>query len=76
MSWNRLIRQTHRWVSLVFSVLVAFLTVVSLTQEAPPEWIFYLPLPLLAVLLLTGLYMFVLPYLGGRQAGGVGQALD
>jgi len=28
----------------------------------PPPWITYSPLPPLALLLFTGLYMFVLPY--------------
>jgi hypothetical protein len=39
----------------------------------PPDWITYSPLVPLAFLLLTGLYMFVLPYaLKRRSARGAG----
>ena len=35
----------------------------------PPPWITYSPLPPLALLLFTGLYMFVLPYAIRRRSG-------
>jgi hypothetical protein len=41
------------------AVIAAF---VALAQEKPVVWVSYLPLPPLALLLFTGLYMFVLPY--------------
>ncbi len=34
-----------------------------------PEWFFYQPLPPLAVLIPTGLDMFVLPYFRSQQNG-------
>ena len=39
----------------------------------PPDWVTYAPLPPLALLLLTGLYLFVQPYLrqpAARRAPG------
>lgn len=72
MNWNSLIRTTHRWLSLGFTLLAILVTVLALTQEQPAEWIFYTPLLPLALLLLTGLYLFVLPYVarwrGGRRS--------
>jgi hypothetical protein len=35
----------------------------------PPLWVTYSPLPPLFLLLFSGLYMFVLPYLGKRRSG-------
>src|SRR5688572_23598776 len=37
-------------------------TFVALNQKEPVVWVSYLPLPPLALLLFTGLYLFVLPY--------------
>lgn len=72
MNWNQGIRLTHRWVSMLFTVAVVIVLVAAIQQEAPAEWIFYLPLPPLAFLLFTGLYLFVLPYVAkwrnGRRA--------
>lgn len=64
MSWSARIRQIHRWVSIVFTVTV-IANFVALAQGggAPPPWITYSPLPPLAFLLFTGLYMFALPYI-------------
>ena len=61
MNWNALIRQTHRWVSIAFTVSV-IVTFIALGQKEPVVWVSYVPLLPLALLLLTGLYMFVLPY--------------
>ena len=40
---------------------------VAVVLELPVGWVAYLPLLPLAVLLPTGLYMFVLPYAAGRR---------
>ncbi|AEB45165.1 MULTISPECIES: hypothetical protein [Micromonospora] len=66
MRWNNTVRQTHRWTSIIFvvTVIVAF---VAAAQAEPAEWLFYLPLPPLALLLFTGLYLFVLPYAVRRR---------
>ena len=38
-----------------------------MSQGTPPAWITYSPLLPLALLLLTGLYLFVLPYVSKRK---------
>jgi len=71
MSARTFIRQFHRWTSIAFTLCV-IANFVALSQGTPPAWITYSPLLPLALLLLTGLYMFVLPYLGpasGRTRG-------
>ena len=61
MNWKLWIRQIHRWLSIVFTVTV-IANFVALARGTPPAWITYSPLFPLALLLFTGLYMFVLPY--------------
>jgi len=55
------IRQTHRWMSIIFTVLVIANFAMRASGE-PPAWVTYSPLPPLFIMLLSGLYMFVLPY--------------
>ncbi len=66
-SW---LRQIHRWMSMAFTLAVAAIFLAMSVSE-PAEWIYYLPLPPLGVLMLTGLYLFALPYIvrwrGGRS---------
>ena len=55
------VRQTHRWLAIVFTLtVIANFAVMAVTP--PPSWVVYAPLPPLFLMLLTGLYMFVLPY--------------
>ena len=61
MGWNYWIRQIHRWLSIVFTVTV-IANFVALSRGTPPAWVTYSPLLPLALLLFSGLYMFVLPY--------------
>lgn len=68
MSWSAWIRQIHRWVSIVFTVTVIANFVALATVGTPPPWITYSPLPPLAFLLFTGLYMFALPYAVRRRS--------
>ena len=64
------IRQTHRWVSIAFTLtVIANFVALGLGQGQPPNWITYSPLFPLALLLLTGLYLFALPYLVRRRMG-------
>ncbi|MGR4864033.1 hypothetical protein [Caulobacter sp. LARHSG274] len=62
------IRQVHRWLSIAFTATVVANFVVRALGE-PPPWVTYAPLPPLFLLMFTGLYMFVRPYLAkGREA--------
>jgi hypothetical protein len=69
-SLNSWTRQLHRWLSIVFTLSVAA-NFISRMHGEPAAWVTYSPLLPLALLLLTGLYLFVLPYTAkwrGRRA--------
>lgn len=68
MSWSHGVRQFHRWVSIVFTLTVVANFVV-LAQGKPPTWVTYSPLLPLALLLASGLYLFVLPYAARWRRG-------
>ncbi|OOG70915.1 hypothetical protein BLJAPNOD_04978 [Ensifer sp. M14] len=70
MNWTNWMRQVHRWTSLAFAVVVAAIFITQGMGRQPAEWVYFLPLFPLAILLATGLYMFVLPYLGRRHTAG------
>ena len=58
------IRRFHRWVSMAFTLaVVANFAARGMGSGNPPDWVIYAPLPPLALLFLTGLYLFVQPYL-------------
>ncbi len=58
---NALIRQTHRWLSIAFTLAV-IVNIVALIQKAQAFWIGLLALVPLILLLVSGLYMFALPW--------------
>ncbi|MET7833837.1 hypothetical protein [Micromonospora sediminicola] len=60
------IRQLHRWFSIAFTVTVV-ITFVALARKDPIVWVSYVPLLPLALLLVSGLYLFALPYLRRRR---------
>jgi len=62
MTWNAWIRPLHRWTSIVFVAVVAAIFIALGLGKQPVQWVYYVPLAPLALLALTGLYMFVLPY--------------
>jgi len=72
MNWSKWVRQSHRWVSMAFTVTVVVnIVVMSVGQgEMPPPWVTYSPLLPLALLMLTGLYLFVLPYATTWRSAG------
>jgi hypothetical protein len=61
MNWNKLMRQVHRWLSIAFTLAV-IINVIAMAQEKQAVWVGMLALLPLVLLLLTGLYMFALPY--------------
>ena len=61
MKWNKRIRETHRWLSIAFTLAV-IVNLIALGQEEPAVWVGVLALLPLALLMFTGLYLFVLPY--------------
>lgn len=67
MSWNKFLRQSHRWISIVFTLTVAA-NFATMAFGQPPAWIVYSPLLPLFLLLATGLYLFALPYVVKRSS--------
>ena len=71
MKWNEWVRQTHRWLSIAFTVTVIanFVALARGGGAAPPPWVTYSPLLPLALLLFSGLYLFALPYAARWRRG-------
>jgi hypothetical protein len=67
MTWNKWMRQIHRWLSIAFTVAV-IVNVVASMQKQETLWIGLLALAPLIVLMITGLYLFALPYLTKRRS--------
>jgi hypothetical protein len=61
LNWNKWIRQIHRWLSIAFTLAV-------ILQKEQVVWVGLLALFPLILLLLSGLYLFALPYMAkGRS---------
>jgi len=67
MTFSLWIRQLHRWLAILFTATV-LANFVTMALGSPPMWIVYSPLPPLFLLMFSGLYMFVLPYVQRRSA--------
>ena len=62
---SSLIRQVHRWLSIAFTlgVIVNFATYTAYGKDhTPPFWVNLLVLIPAFLLMISGLYMFFLPY--------------
>ena len=68
LNWNYWIRHLHRWLSIAFTV-AAVVNLAALGQEQPAVWVGLLAALPLALLVVTGLYLFVLPYAAKRRGG-------
>jgi len=70
MNWNKWVRQTHRWLSIAFTVtVIANFVALAQGRGMPPPLVTYSPLLPLALLMLTGLYLFALPYATKWRSG-------
>jgi cellulose synthase/poly-beta-1,6-N-acetylglucosamine synthase-like glycosyltransferase len=69
MNWSKWIRQIHRWLSIAFTLTVIANFVALGMGHKETTWVTYSPLFPLAFLLLTGLYMFALPYATKWRSG-------
>jgi hypothetical protein len=69
LSWNQWIRQTHRWLSAAFTLAVLVnivLNVAPLVSEEVATVVGMVTLLPLGLLLITGLYLFILPYISRK----------
>ena len=60
------IRPFHRWVSVAFTLGVV-IVFIAMGSGEPAPWIYALPALPLALLQITGMYLFVQPYLAKRR---------
>jgi heme A synthase len=72
LNWSKWIRQTHRWLSMAFTVAV-IVNIVAVAQGRYNNTVGLLAVAPLALLLFSGLFLFVLPYAtkwrGGQRTG-------
>jgi hypothetical protein len=61
LNWNKWLRETHRWLSIAFTAAV-IVNVAALARGEQAVWVGLLAMFPLVLLLLTGLYLFALPY--------------
>ena len=64
---SQMIRTAHRWLGITLIALTLINIVAFAIGQAIP-WLYYLPLAPLFLLMLTGLYMFALPYVRRGRA--------
>jgi quinol-cytochrome oxidoreductase complex cytochrome b subunit len=66
---SKLIRQSHRWLSIAFTltVIANFVVMGMNGGQQPPAFITYSPLLPLFLLMFSGLYLFALPYVARRR---------
>ena len=69
MTFNQWVRQAHRWLAILFTLTV-IANFVAMAVGTPPMWIVYSPLPPLFLMLLSGLYMYFLPYMRKAKEQG------
>jgi hypothetical protein len=67
MKWNKIVRQAHRWLSIIFTVAV-IANIIAVATGQTMEWLYMLPLAPLLLLMPSGLYLFFLPYFRKSQA--------
>ena len=72
MNWSKWIRQTHRWLSIAFTVVV-IINGIAVVQGKYNNRLGLSAVAVLALLFLSGAYLFVLPYAvkwrSGRRTG-------
>jgi len=72
---NRWARQIHRWLSIAFTAAV-IVNFVALAKGQQTVWVGFLALLPLALLLVTGLYLFVVPYAAKWRSGPAEMKID
>ncbi len=75
MNLNKWIRQLHRWLSIAFTIAVIF-NVIALIRKEQAVWVGLLALFPLILLMLSGLYLFALPYAARWRSGRVAPAIE
>lgn len=61
------VRQAHRWISMLF-VLTVIANFAFRASGEPPAYVTYSPLLPLFLLIFSGIYLFVLPFVSKRAS--------
>lgn len=69
MNWSNGVRQIHRWLAIAFTAGV-IVYIVAMTRGQPAASLGLLALIPLVSLLITGLYLFALPYIARSRSHG------
>ena len=68
MNWNKWIRQTHRWLSIAFTVAL-IVNAVAIVRGGYSRTLGLSAVAVLVLMFLTGAYLFVLPYAAKWRSG-------
>lgn len=68
MTLHNVARQSHRWLGLLFTVMSVVLWLTLGLGLTVPQVVYFLPLAPLAVMMLSGLYLFFRPHLSRAAA--------
>jgi heme A synthase len=68
MNWNKWMRQTHRWASIAFTLAV-IINGIAVVQGKYTNRLGLVAVATLAVQFITGMYLFVLPFVAKRRGG-------
>lgn len=69
MNWNPIIRQGHRWLSMAFT-LAAIGNIAAMSMGYKALWVGLLALAPLILLVVSGLYLFMLPHAARWRSAG------
>jgi cellulose synthase/poly-beta-1,6-N-acetylglucosamine synthase-like glycosyltransferase len=68
LNWSKWVRQLHRWLSTVFTLVVIF-NGVAVFKHRYTNWMGLLAVAALSLMFFTGIYLFVLPYVKKWRSG-------
>jgi len=68
LTWNKSVRQIHRWLSIAFTVVV-IINGVAVAQKRYTARLGLWAVFVLALQFFTGMYLFVLPYVAKWRSG-------
>ena len=69
------VRRTHRLVSVTFTAASSAIFIALGVGTQPARWVYYAPLLPLALLVISGTYMFIAPYAKRRRSVRGGRTL-
>lgn len=61
MTFQHLVRAGHRWLGMILTLSIVA-NFAAMAFGPPPAWLVYFPLAPLSLLVISGVYLFVLPY--------------